>query len=246
MLIDNGSEAKLIDKSFVHLNKINTFQLKRPIQLTLGNGEVVQHLTKGCLVDVIIGDHHKQILCYLAKLNIYTVVLSDKWLQTHNSAINWKDCTMKFNSADCMEKSCLLHGKPCIDFAVRYKLKNKIGPNKPTAGGNIDIQQVSSKHFFQMARKKDHKSYLWIPKVSTNDCIKECCAEVASSMRKWCTNTMNSIISDNFDKFMKGKPKYTYKKLLKKIPKEYHSVIDIFMKHEADVLPEHQEEDHTI
>ena len=150
LLIDNGSKAKLIDESFVRSNKISTFQLEKPIQLTLGNGKVVQHLTKECLMDVVIGDHHKQILCYLAKLDIYTVVLGDGWLQTYNSAINWKDCTIKFNSADCMEKSCLLHDKPCIEFAVRCKLKHEIGLNKPIAGGNIDIQQVSIKHFFWM------------------------------------------------------------------------------------------------
>ena len=41
LLIDNGSEAELIDKSFVRSNKISTFQLEKPIQLTLGNGKVV-------------------------------------------------------------------------------------------------------------------------------------------------------------------------------------------------------------
>ena len=27
-----------------------------------------------------IGDHKDQVLCYLAKLNVYTVILSDEWL----------------------------------------------------------------------------------------------------------------------------------------------------------------------
>ena len=45
---------------------------------------------------------------------------------------------------------------------------------------------------------------------------------------------------------MKGKPEYTHKELLEKVPKEYHSVINIFMKRDADMLPEHWEEDHTI
>ena len=139
LLIDNSSEAKLIDKSFAHLNKISTFQLEKPIQLTLENGKVVQRLTKRCLIDVEIGDHKDQILCYLAKLDVYTVILSDRWFQTHNPTINWKNCTMKFNSTDWMEKSCFLHGKPCIKFAVGCKLKHKIRPNKPTTGGNINI-----------------------------------------------------------------------------------------------------------
>ena len=57
LLINNGSEAKLIDKSFLRTNKISTFQLEKPIQLTLGNGKVVQHLTKRCLVNVEIGNY---------------------------------------------------------------------------------------------------------------------------------------------------------------------------------------------
>ena len=145
-----------------------------------------------------------------------------------------------------MEKGCLLHSKPCIKFAVGCKLKHEIGLNKPTAVGDIDIQQVSIKHFFQMTQKKDHKDYLWIPKVSTDDCTKECCVGIAGSTRKWCANTTNCIVQEDYEKFMKGKPDYTQEELLKKVPKEYHSVIDVFMKCDADTLPKHQEEDHTI
>ena len=45
---------------------------------------------------------------------------------------------------------------------------------------------------------------------------------------------------------MKGKPEYTRKKLLEKVPKEYHSIIKIFMKHKANVLLEHCKKDYTI
>ena len=139
LLIDNDSKVKLIDKSFVCSNKISTFQLEKSIQLTLGNGKVVQYLTKGCLVDMVIGNHHEQILCYLVKLDVYTIILGNRWLQTHKPAIDWKNHTIKFNSANCIEKSCLLHGKPCIKFVMGCKLKHKIEPNKLTAGSDIDI-----------------------------------------------------------------------------------------------------------
>ena len=88
VLIDNGSEAKLIDKFFVRTQKINTFKLKKKIKLTLGNGKVVQELDSACLIDVHIRNHHKQILCYVAYLDVYSMVLRDGWLQTHNPAIN--------------------------------------------------------------------------------------------------------------------------------------------------------------
>ena len=151
LLVDNGSETKLIDESFVRTNKISTFKLKKAIKLTLGNGEVVQTLTRGCLVDVEIGDHKEQVLCYLAKLDVYTVILGDRWLQTYNPAIDWKERTVKFNSSDCMERGCLLHGISCIKFAMRSKVKHQIGTEKPTAMGDIDIRPVNAKHFFRMA-----------------------------------------------------------------------------------------------
>ena len=97
-----------------------------------------------------------------------------------------------------------------------------------------------------MTRKKDHKNYLWIPRVSTDDYTKECCAGVASSTRKWCVNTISCVAQEDYKKFMKGKLEYTHKKLLKKMLKKYHSVIDIFMKCDIDMLPEHQDKDHSI
>ena len=54
------------------------------------------------------------------------------------------------------------------------------------------------------------------------------------------------IIQEDYEKFMRGKPEYTRKKLLEKMPKEYHSVFDVFIKHEADVLPEHWDENYSI
>ena len=47
------------------------------------------------------------------------------------------------------------------------------------------------------------------------------------------------IAQKDSEKFIKEKPEYTCKKLLKKVPKKYHSVIDIFMKYNADMLPKH-------
>ena len=46
LLIDNENEAKLIDESFVYPNKISSFKLKKLINFTLKNSEIVQKLTK--------------------------------------------------------------------------------------------------------------------------------------------------------------------------------------------------------
>ena len=80
LLVDNGSKTALINEFFVRANKILSFKLEKPINLTLGNGEVVQKLTKSALINVIIGDHMEQLVCYLAKLNVYTIILGNEWL----------------------------------------------------------------------------------------------------------------------------------------------------------------------
>ena len=59
-----------------------------------------------------------------------------------------------------MEKKCLLNGEPWVEFAVSCKLKHEVEPDKLTAVGDIDIQQINMKHFFWMAWKKNHESYL--------------------------------------------------------------------------------------
>ena len=45
---------------------------------------------------------------------------------------------------------------------------------------------------------------------------------------------------------MKRKPNYTHKKLMKKVPKKYYSEINIFLKQDTDILPDHRDKNHKI
>ena len=246
LLIDNGSEAELINKSFVRTQRIDTFKLKKQIKLTLGNEEVIQKLDSACLVDVHIGDHHEQIICYVASLDVYSMVLGASWLQIHNPAIDWKERTIKFNSAACIESGCLARGVPCIKFAIGSKDKNRIGAEKPTAiESEINIRPINAKHFFRIARKRDHKEYIWISCVLSTDCTSKECSS-SSHVAKWCVNT-TKVAEEDYGKFMKDKPEYTKEDLLKRVPSEYHSIIDVFMKSNADRVAKHRDQwDHKI
>ena len=124
---------------------------------------------------------------------------------------------MKFNSSDCLEKGCLTRGITCTEFAIGSKVKDRIEPK-----GAIEVFPVNAKHFFRIARKKDHEGYLWIPQEKKKAC---------------CATTTGAVTSGDYDKFMKGKPEYTREELLKRVPAAYHSVIEVFMKHKADELP---------
>jgi hypothetical protein len=57
---------------------------------------------------------------------------------------------------------------------------------------------------------------------------------------------LGKIKSENHDKFLKEKPEYLIDELKKRIPKEYHSEIELFMREKADELAPHREKDHQI
>ena len=78
LLVDNKSEAKLIDEFFMHANKISIFKLENFIDFILRNGEIVQQFTKRAFVNIIIRDYIEQMVCYLAKLDIYTIILDHR------------------------------------------------------------------------------------------------------------------------------------------------------------------------
>ena len=42
LLIDNGNEAELIDESFVRMQQISIFKLKKKIKLKLKNSEIME------------------------------------------------------------------------------------------------------------------------------------------------------------------------------------------------------------
>ena len=240
LLIDNDSKTELIDKSFVRTQRVDTFRLKKN-KTNTRNRKVVQKLDKVYLVDIHIGDHYKQILCYVAGLNVYIVVLGDKWLQTHNPAIDWKDQTMKFNSASCIKSGCLAHGVPCVEFAIGSKARNRIGADKLITVDlniDIDIKPVNAKHFFRMAQKKTTKKYIWIPRALTTDRTNKKCSS-SSHVARWCVNTTGKVAQKDYSKFMKPKPEYTREDLLKQVPLEYYFIIGVFIKSNANIVAKH-------
>ena len=46
--------------------------------------------------------------------------------------------------------------------------------------------------------------------------------------------------------FIKRKSSYTQEKLLKKMPKKYHSKIKVFIKQDTDILPNYRSKNHKI
>ena len=107
-LIDNGSEAEILNESFAQEKKLGIITLKKQdrVRLVLGDGSSSQILKKAAIIDLKIGDHQEELFCYLAKIENCTLILGDGWLQKHNPRIDWKNRTMRF-SRGCVKTGCL-------------------------------------------------------------------------------------------------------------------------------------------
>ena len=58
--------------------------------------------------------------------------------------------------------------------------------------------------------------------------------------------TTNTIIIDNYNIFIKGKPTYLRAELLTRVPTQFYSKIKVFIKSNANKLPLHRTKDHKI
>ena len=162
LLLDGGSEADLVDQDFVRMNQIPTMKLEQPIPLFLADGTKLQDLKEAAIMELALGEHVEQILCYMAKVSKHQVILGDSWLQEHNPAIDFEKRTVTFNSAKCIKQGCLPQGVECMVKACKKKKKKK---KKGKKCKNLDIELVDAKTFYQLSLQKDHETFLWVYKV---------------------------------------------------------------------------------
>ena len=95
-LLDNGSEGDLLDYPYARKLNLPNFKLAKPVPLHLGNGEFYKEVTEAALIDLDIGDHREQLVCYLTDIPRCQLVLGDTWFKLHNPAIHWIDRTVTF------------------------------------------------------------------------------------------------------------------------------------------------------
>jgi hypothetical protein len=228
-LIDSGSEVDVLDPSIVRALKLRTFKLSKPVSLHLADKTLYQTITEAALAPLRIGEHEEEHLFYITPLPELKIVLGDPWLQDHNPHVDWVEQSLYFNAACCFAKGCLSHARPYKAYAhdspIRYaKRVSTEGP---------DICFISARLFFAIAKRRDHHSFLFMPRDQT------------TPAKHFCAATTGAVQPSDYDIFMKGKPSYTLEELKAKVPKAYHSVLRVFMK-EAKELPPHRPEDHDI
>src|SRR5205085_8725424 len=89
------------------------------------------------------------------------------------------------------------------------------------ADKKIDICTVSAQIFYKLIQKKNHHEFLLF---------------FRNEKKHFCSTIINTVISTDYDKFIKNKSIYIQKKIMMKVSKKYHSKIEIFIKQKTDYL----------
>ena len=76
-LLNNESEADLIDNILACKFEVITFKLEQSISLHFRNRRKYQTLTETILMNLQIENHHEQALLYLTNLTEYKLILKD-------------------------------------------------------------------------------------------------------------------------------------------------------------------------
>ena len=77
ILLNNESEADLIDNILACKSEVTTFKLEQSISLHLKNKRKYQTLTKTVLMNLQIKNYHEQALLYFINLAEYKLILRD-------------------------------------------------------------------------------------------------------------------------------------------------------------------------
>jgi hypothetical protein len=142
-LTDSGATGNCASRSFTQQHKLQTFALKKPLQLRLGDGIVGQTITHGALIPLSHGDHQSEELFYMVEMSGYDLILGMPWLEEHNPQIDWRDRTMSFCSEHC-HANCLLKGEPVLVYSSRHCKKRNVKEDTSNAAyASMDIEKIS-------------------------------------------------------------------------------------------------------
>lgn len=239
-LLDNGSTAYgFIDRSYAQRNGIPILKMARIRALNLADGASTrQKLTHQALVDIDINGHDEQILCYVANLDMYDVILGMPWFETHNPSIDWPTKQITFDSAHCYD-NCL-HGEAVTVMGQGGKCvtPERGHPRKRadvlrSKHHGIDITTISAQAMMKSMTRQGAETFLLMPR----DILEPELEDIR----------LNALSSKDYEAFMKEKDALSPTQIKQLLPKEFHDFIDVFLQQEADTLPPHRPgKDHEI
>jgi len=125
-LLDNGSEGELFDHSLAHQP---IFRLKKMISLYLADDKKLQDIAETTPVDLRIGEHTEQVLCYLVKLPGYKLIVGGRCRVVNSTAsvqcklpCVWTDTVHGHRSTVWSRLFVLLDGTAGGQFVLQFDL----------------------------------------------------------------------------------------------------------------------------
>jgi Retroviral aspartyl protease len=118
-LLNTGAEEKFIDQNFVQNQKIETKELKYPIEVFNVNGTLNKQgtITKYTQLDLTINGQTQTHNLLVTGLGKQKIILGYPWFKQTSPDINWKECTLTWQTKQDERKPT---PKPTIE--------NKIAP----------------------------------------------------------------------------------------------------------------------
>ena len=254
-LIDNENEIEILNESFAREKKLKIVKLKKQkrVKLMLKNGFTFQTLKRTAIIELKIENHKKKLFCYLTKVDGFTFILKNGWLQKHNPTIDWNKKIMTF-VRKCVDQKCLSQETIVRTIETReiehetvensqIKTLVKIDDESKTIEKNhdkINIQCLTSTRFLKTLKRSNHQMYCLYPKNKFERKL------TRYQKRILCAAIFETIRQSDHEKFMRPKQSYSIEDLKRKVLEIYHNEIEMFNQVKVDELSPHRKKNHEI
>lgn len=249
-LVDNGSQATLVNHAFVASMGASSRLLPNPIPLYNAGGELHSTISRVATMRFVLTDangkkHSELLRAYVTNLPYYDIILGDPWLVLHNPHVDWEQRTLTFDK--CAARGCTVHNSLCLKAAdpqSKSRARSSILPPDRHDDSNnpIEVKQLSALSFMKELGDPSNVFSLLLPThslLSPEELQRQ--DRESLNLRLSALATMPSKFSESdFEKHMKGPTVYSPDELNARIPAAYADLAQVFHRSAADTLAPHR------
>jgi hypothetical protein len=189
-------------------------------------------MDKVAQVKYTIGDHISEDWFWVTNIIGCDMIVGQPWLELHDPDTKWSERTLTFLSAHCTQH-CLLHNLP-VGLSCRSDGRSTAETLVPTPRGDIAV--IDAAWALAMGRR-DESSLCWIMPEHW-DALEEINDAEHAFVNAFAADCA-AVTSDDFKKFHDklNREPMSRRELLKRVPKAYHDLIDLWDPKEAVGVP---------
>jgi RNase H-like domain found in reverse transcriptase/Reverse transcriptase (RNA-dependent DNA polymerase)/Integrase zinc binding domain/Integrase core domain/Chromo (CHRromatin Organisation MOdifier) domain/Aspartyl protease len=235
-MVDSGCTSEgIIDTEYAKKRHLNIRKLERDLPARGFNGKV-SWITHYVVVKLRFGRHLEHLSLYVHPTkDDYDIMLGHAWLKRHNPRIDWINETLKFDAQYC--RSNCLHGLSWYIHAQDYSNTTRYElPLSRTANRNEDSGRNAQQKTRDLVSGSNMEKEDSSPKPLE---IRQIRAEPFYMLARKRDHEIFAITMEDIEKALNPKPYVDPRPL---VPEEYHDLIDVFEKRNADKLAPHRED----